>query len=124
MAETLIERKHRQAREAREKALWKMMSEVGERDDPGESDLHRALRLAWLRGTQGEQAMTDTATWGRYETRDIARLACNRFEDQPGAYHRVRYSPSKRYPKFPWAVLVFGWEDEADLVDANGEVRR
>lgn len=67
--------------------------------------------------------MSSFSTWGRYDSRDYARLARNRFEDQPGAWHRVRYMPSKRWPDFPYVLAVFDWEHDANAVDANGEVR-
>lgn len=66
--------------------------------------------------------MPKPAIWGYYDTRDHARLARNRFKDQHGAYHRVRYMPSERYPEFPWAVVVYQWEHEADAINADGEV--
>jgi hypothetical protein len=47
-AETYAEKKLIREREEREKTLWKLMGDVSERDGDGESDLHRALRLAWL----------------------------------------------------------------------------
>jgi hypothetical protein len=67
--------------------------------------------------------MPKPAIWGRYETKDYARLACQRFEDQSGAWHRVRYKPSERYPGLPWTVCIYGWEDEADECDEEGEMR-
>lgn len=62
------------------------------------------------------------STWGRYDARDYARLARQRFKDQPGAYHRVRYLPSTRWPDFPWAVLCFDWLSDADACNESGEV--
>lgn len=61
--------------------------------------------------------------WGRYPDRDFARLARNRFSDAPGAYYRVRYMPSERYPGQPYVLAVYGWEDDANAYDHNGEVR-
>lgn len=66
--------------------------------------------------------MNSYAIWGRYSDRDHARLARNRFEDQPGAHHRVRYMPDERYPAEPYCLCVYDYEDEANEVDANGEV--
>lgn len=66
--------------------------------------------------------MSKPAVWGRYDTRDYARLARNRFKDQPGAYYRIRYLPSIRWPDFPWAVLCFDWLSDADAIDGNGEI--
>lgn len=63
------------------------------------------------------------AIWGRYETKDVGRLARNRFEDQPGAYHRIRYMPDERYPEFPWTLCVFAREDDANEINAEGEMR-
>lgn len=62
------------------------------------------------------------ATWGRYSDRDYARLARNRFADQPGAHYRVRYMPDERYPPEPYVLAVFDWEYDADAFDANGEL--
>jgi len=67
-------------------------------------------------------ARNKPAIMGRYETRDVARLARNRFEDMPGAYHRVRFDPCERYPEYPWTLVVYEWKEEADLIDHNGEV--
>lgn len=67
--------------------------------------------------------MANFSIWGRYETRDVARLACNRFEDQPGAWYRVRYMPNTSNPEYPYAVLVYDYKEDANAVDAEGEVR-
>lgn len=72
----------------------------------------------------GERSVTTSfSTWGRYESRDYARLARNRFADVPGAHYRVRYMPDERYPFEPYAVLCFDYEEDADAFDANGEVK-
>lgn len=71
-----------------------------------------------------EWIMTKPAIWGRYDAQYHARLACQRFEDQPGAHPRVRYMPSERYPEFPHVLAIYDWGHEADQCDAEGEVRR
>lgn len=61
--------------------------------------------------------------WGRYPDRDFARLAHNRFKDVPGAYYRVKYMPCERHPDCPYALVAFGWPEDADEFDADGELR-
>lgn len=67
--------------------------------------------------------MASFTIWGRYDADYHAKLARRRFKDQPGAYHRVRYMPSERWPDFPWALCVFDWEHDADAVNADGELQ-
>lgn len=67
--------------------------------------------------------MRNFTIWGRYDADYHARLALRCFEDQPGAYHRVRYMPDERYPAEPYVLAVFDWEHDADAFDSNGELR-
>lgn len=69
--------------------------------------------------------------WGRYEDKPLAKLAMRQYLDRPddpaskeqAPYYRVKYKPSEKHPRHPWAICAFETQEEADQVDEHGVVR-
>lgn len=67
---------------------------------------------------------------GRYESQRLAKLALRQWRglygdpeaDPADRFFRVRYLPDAE-PSHPWAVVSFTDREEADAVDAEGELQ-
>lgn len=68
--------------------------------------------------------------WGRYEDKQHAKLAMRQYLDRPddpaskeqAPWYRVRFMPSEKHPRHPWAVCAFESQEEADACNEEGEV--
>lgn len=63
--------------------------------------------------------------WGRYPSQGSAEAGKDRggWEDgEHGPFYRLRYSPSEKWPTFPWALLAFERREDANACTEQGEV--